>query len=153
MSRQNLILIAWAGSVGLLAGAFAFQHLGGLAPCVLCWYQRYPHMLAVIIGLVALRAKGVALPWLGALAALVSAGIGFFHLGVEAAWWPGLQQCSVDTLAGISAADLLNTEIVVGAPASCDKVPWSLFGISMAGWNVIFSTALAGIWVKAAGRA
>lgn len=153
MSRQNLILIATAGSAALLAGAFAFEYIGGLAPCILCWYQRYPHMLAVIIGLLALRAKGAALPWLGALAVLVSAGIGVFHTGVEIGLWQGLQQCSVNTLAGVSAEDLLNTDVTVGAPAACDKVAWSLFGISMAGWNVVLSTALAGIWTLAARRA
>jgi disulfide bond formation protein DsbB len=61
-----------------------------------------------------------------------------------------LQQCSVDTLSGVSAADLLNTDITVGAPASCGKVAWSLFGISMAGWNVIASAGLAGVWALAA---
>lgn len=150
MSRQNLILIATLGSAGLLAGAFAFQHFGGLAPCILCWYQRYPHFLAVLIGLLALRAKGASLPVLGALAVLTSAGIGVFHVGVEAGWWQGLAQCSVNTLAGVSAEDLLNTDVTVGAPAACDKVAWSLFGISMAGWNVILSTAIAGIWTRAA---
>lgn len=150
MTRQNLILIATLGSAGLLAGAFAFEHLGGLAPCILCWYQRYPHILAVLIGLLALRAKGLSPPVLGGLAALTSAGIGFFHVGVEAGWWQGLAQCSVNTLAGVSAEDLLNTDITVGAPAACDKVAWSFFGVSMAGWNVIISTFLASIWARAA---
>lgn len=153
MTRSNLILIALSGSAALLAGAFAFEHLGGLAPCILCWYQRYPHMLAVLIGLLALWWQSPALAWAGALAALASAGIGVFHVGVEAAWWEGLAQCSVNTLAGVSAEDLLNTDISVGAPAACGKVAWSLFGISMAGWNVVFSTALAGIWVLAARKA
>ncbi len=152
VTRANLILAAMAGSAALLAGAFAFEHFGGLVPCILCWYQRYPHFLAVLIGLVALRVQGASLPVLGALAALTSAGIGVFHVGVEADWWEGLAQCSVNTLASVSAEDLLNTDIVVGTPAACDKVAWSLFGISMAGWNVIASTTLAGLWAMAAGR-
>jgi disulfide bond formation protein DsbB len=150
MTRSNLILIAMTGSAALLAGAFAFEHFGGLAPCILCWYQRYPHFLAVLIGLVALRVKGASLPLLGALAALTSAGIGVFHVGVEAGWWEGLAQCSVNTLAGVSAEDLLNTDVSVGAPAACDKVAWSFIGISIAGWNVIASTILGAFWTMAA---
>ena len=72
-----------------------------------------------------------------------------FHVGVEQGWWEGLLQCSVYTLAGVDAADFLNTEINVGAPAACDKVAWSMFGISMAGWNVILSALLAMVWVAA----
>lgn len=151
-TRTLLILTATAGSAGLLLGALAFQHLGGLYPCVLCLWQRYPHVVAVILGLAALRVKGPALPILAALAALTSAGIGVYHVGVEQDWWAGLAQCAVNTLEGISASDLLNTDVSVGAPAACDKVAWSLFGISMPGWNVIASSLIAGLWAVVARR-
>lgn len=150
MQRSQLILLAAAGSAGLLLGALAFQYIGGLAPCVLCIYQRWPHLAALIIAVIALMRGGPVWPVLGALAVLTSAGIGVFHVGVEQEWWAGLQQCAVNTLDGVSAGDLLNTEITVGAPAACDLVAWSLFGISMAGWNVISSTLIAGIWLTAA---
>jgi disulfide bond formation protein DsbB len=104
----------------------------------------------VLIGALALKIQSPALPILGALAALTSAGVGAFHFGVEMDWWQGLAQCSVNTLSGVSATDLLNTDVTVGAPAACDKVAWSLFGISMPGWNVIASSLLAGIWLTAA---
>lgn len=150
MSRTQLILLAAGGSVALLLGALAFQYIGGLAPCILCIYQRWPHLAAVILGGIALWRGGSLWPVLGALAALTTAGIGVFHVGVEQEWWAGLQQCAVNTLEGVSAGDLLNTDITVGAPAACDKVAWSLFGISMAGWNVITSTVFAGLWLAAA---
>jgi disulfide bond formation protein DsbB len=150
MQRSHLILLAAAGSAGLLLGALAFQYIGGLAPCVLCIYQRWPHLAALIIAAIALARGGPVWPVLGALAVLTSAGIGVFHVGVEQEWWAGLQQCAVNTLEGVSAGDLLNTDVTVGAPAACDKVAWSLIGISMAGWNVISSTLIAGIWLIAA---
>lgn len=153
LTRSHLILLAAAGSAGLLLGALAFQHIGGLAPCVLCIWQRWPHLAAVVLGGLALGLGGRVWPVLGMLAALTSAGIGVFHVGVEAEWWEGLRQCAVNTLEGVSAADLLNTDITVGAPAACDKVAWSLFGISMAGWNVLSSTAFAGLWLAAARKA
>ena len=145
-----LALLAAAGSAGLLLGALAFQHLGGLAPCVLCIWQRWPHVVALGLAALYLWRKNPALAALAGLAALTSAGIGVFHVGVEQGWWEGLAQCSVNTLAGVSADDLLNTDVNVGAPAACDKVAWSLFGISMPGWNVLASTAIAGLWAMVA---
>lgn len=153
MTRTQAIWIAAGGSAALLLGALAFQHFGGLYPCILCLYQRWPHVAAVLIGAVALWRGGALWPLLGALAALTTAGIGVYHVGVESGWWAGLAQCAVNTLEGVSAGDLLNTEVTVGAPAACDKVPWSLFGISMAGWNVILSTTLAGVWLAAVRKA
>ena len=100
---------------------------------------------------IAVNALGHAHPAL--VAALTSAGVGVFHVGVEQGWWEGLLQCSVNTLAGVSAGDLLNTDVNVGAPAACDKVAWSLLGISMPGWNVISSTAVAGLWALVARKA
>lgn len=152
MTRTLLIVLAAGGSLALVLGAFAFQYWGGLAPCVLCWWQRYPHMAAVAIGLLALALRGPVLPVLGALAALTSAGIGVFHVGVEQKWWEGLASCTVNTMEGLSGADLLNTDITVGAPAACDQIAWAMWGISMPGWNVICSVLLAGLWVMAARR-
>ena len=150
LTRPSLALIALAGSAALLLGALAFQHLGGLYPCILCLWQRWPHLVALLLGLAALKWQGPALPALAGLAVLTSAGIGAYHFGVEQDWWAGLQQCAVNTLADVSSADLLNTDVSVGSPAACDKIAWSFLGLSMAGWNVLASTGLAGLWALAA---
>ena len=146
MTRTSLIWIAMLGSALLLGGAFAFQYFGGLIPCVLCIYQRWPHGVAILIGLLALRGRGAALPLLGMVAMLVTAGIGVYHAGVELGWFAGLATCTVDTLQGVSAEDLLNTDISVGKPVRCDAVPWAMLGVSMAGWNAILSGLLAIVW-------
>lgn len=152
MTRNFLILAAAGGSAALLAGALAFQYLGGMAPCALCIWQRWPHLAAVVIGSAALALPGRALPVLGALAALATAGIGGFHVGVEQGWWEGLASCSAGSIAGLSVDDLLNPNVTVAAPVRCDEIPWSLAGLSMAGWNMALSFALAAIWVMAATR-
>ena len=152
LTRQTLALTASLGSAALLVGAFAFQYIGGMAPCALCIYQRWPHAAAVIIGVVALATGWRGLLWLGALAALATAGIGGFHVGVEQGWWEGLASCSAGSIAGISTADLLNPAADVAAPVRCDEIPWSLFGLSMAGWNMLVSLGLAGLWAAAATR-
>lgn len=150
MSRRILTVIAMLGSAGMLLGALAFQYLGGLLPCVLCIYQRWPHGLAVLSGVAALMLGGRGWLYLGAVAAATTAGIGVYHAGVELALWQGLATCTVDTLQGLSGADLLNTDITLGAPVRCDAVPWSLLGISMAGWNAIISAGLSLVWLAAA---
>jgi disulfide bond formation protein DsbB len=150
LTRQSLTLIAMLGSAVLLAGAFAFQYIGGLAPCQLCLWQRWPHAAAVLIGVVALATGWRGLLWLGALAALTTAGIGVFHVGVEQGLWEGLATCTAGSISGISTADLLNPAADVAAPVRCDAIAWSLLGISMAGWNVILALGLAGLWVAAA---
>lgn len=146
---MRLVILAAGGSALLLAGAFAFQMLG-YPPCKMCLWQRWPHAIAVLIGLafVALRLRILA--WFGALATAVTSGIGFFHAGVEQGWWEGPSSCSGNaSLSGLSGAELLSTEDV--APiVMCDEIAWSLAGISMAGWNAVFSLILMLIWVRAA---
>lgn len=149
-SSRTPILLATLGSAALLGGAFAFQYIGGLAPCQLCLWQRWPHAAAILIGVVALITGWRGLAWLGALAALATAGIGVFHVGVEQLWWEGLASCTAGSIEGISTADLLDPTKDVAAVVRCDEIAWQMLGISMAGWNAILSVILAGIWVKAA---
>ena len=142
-----LVALAGLGSAAVLGGAFAFQYIGGLAPCTLCLWQRWPHAAAILIMVLALMWKPT--PWLlvlGAMAAMTTAGIGFFHVGVEQGWWEGLTSCSGGSISGISVDDLLNPNADVAAPVRCDEIAWSLFGISMAGWNMIASLGFAAIW-------
>lgn len=153
LTRPTLILTATLGSVALLGGALAFQYIGGLQPCQLCLYQRWPHAAAIVIGFVALATGWRGLAWLGALSALATAAIGVFHVGVEQLWWEGLATCTAGSISGISTADLLDPTKDVAAVVRCDEIAWSTLGISMAGWNVILSLGLAAIWAAAARRA
>ncbi len=150
LNRPMLTLIATLGSAALLGGAFAFQYIGGLAPCQLCLWQRWPHAAAILIGIIALTTGWRGLAWLGALSALATAGIGMFHVGVEQHWWEGLATCTAGSIAGISTADLLNPSVDVAPVVRCDEIAWAMLGISMAGWNVLISLGLAVVWAKAA---
>lgn len=150
MTRQNLILIAAAGSATLLLAAFGFQHIGGLWPCTLCLWQRWPHAAAVVLGVLGLALPQRIWPILGGIAVLTSAAIALFHVGVEQTWWEGLATCTADTMGNVSVEDLLNTDVTVGAPVRCDAIAWAMFGISMAGWNMLVSLGLAAVWFGAA---
>ena len=88
MTRNQLVLLGVLGSAGLLGGAFLFQYFG-YPPCAMCLWQRWPHAAAIVLGLTALAIQGRLLPLLAGLSALSTAGIGFFHTGVERNWWEG----------------------------------------------------------------
>jgi disulfide bond formation protein DsbB len=132
-----------AVGVFALAAAFAFQHLGGLAPCILCLWQRYPYGVAIALGVIAfgLAGKPQAARTLIALAGLVllaDSAIAVFHVGVEQKWWAGTPECSGNLSAGVSAEDL-KAQLLAAPVARCDEVAWSLFGISMAGYNFLLA--------------
>jgi disulfide bond formation protein DsbB len=156
MTQTRLIALATFGSAALLAGAFAFQYIGGLAPCHLCLQQRWPHAAAILIGLMALMlAKGPLVRLLavcGAFAAAATAGLGVYHTGVERGWWPGPDTCTAGgNIADLSSQDLLN-QILAAPVIRCTDVAWEMLGLSMASWNAVLSAALVVIWIMAALR-
>jgi disulfide bond formation protein DsbB len=122
----------------LLGGAYVSQYGFGLYPCEFCWWQRYPHFGAIVLASAGLATRKSALPvWLAALAIAVSGAIGAFHAGVEYGWWVGHTDCT--TVADLSGDPL---EAIMNAPlVRCDVAQWSLFGISLAGFNFLLSGA------------
>ena len=119
----------------LIAGAYVSEYGFGLYPCEMCWWQRYAHFAAMALALVSTVAVPRAFISLAALAIMVSGVIGAFHAGVEYGWWEGLTACASPVAAG---GDPL--EAIMNAPlVRCDQAPWTLFGISLAGWNALLS--------------
>ncbi len=121
----------------LMAGALGSQFVGGLYPCEMCHWQRWPHYAAIAIALVAFVAKSPmrnVLVALAALAILTSGAIGVFHAGVEYHWWAG-PPCSASG-AGLSLEEIMRAPLI-----RCDEPQWSIFGISLAGFNALFSFA------------
>jgi len=146
--QETLILLAAAGSAALLLAALAFQHLGGMAPCKLCLWQRWPHGVAAGAGVVGLVVLPGLMAAVGAVAALVTAGIGGYHAGVERGWWPGPADCAGGPVTGMNAEALFD-QIMAAPVVRCDEIPWEMFGLSMAGWNMLASLGLAVLWVMA----
>lgn len=137
-----------AASALALAGALAGEHVFGILPCVLCLYQRVPFVLgglvaAAMLGLPTtprLRRLGVALI-LVAFAA--NTAIAAYHIGVEQHWWASaVCEATADGARLVTGADLMTALTTPQRPA-CDQVSWTLFGISLAGYNFAFSLGLA----------
>lgn len=130
-------LLALAVPSALMLGALGSQYIGGLYPCEMCYWQRWPHDVAIVLALFAfgtrVRKAAHILVALAALAIMVSGAIGVFHAGVEYGWWPGITTCAT-TAAGVSLEDIMKAPVV-----RCDAPQWTLAGISLAGFNAIIS--------------
>lgn len=136
-SLSQARLLALAIPAALLAGAYGSEIFGGLYPCEMCWWQRYAHFAALPFAIAAMMFPINArqtrpLVLLAAAAIAVSGLIGAYHAGVEWKILPGFTTC---TSGGAkSLEEILKTPVV-----QCDQVQWELFGISLAGWNALFS--------------
>lgn len=149
-------LIALLLPLGLLGGALGSQYLGGLAPCEMCYWQRWPHGAAILLAGLAFTAAPASdrsrlLTLLAALAIAVSGAIGVYHAGVELGVFEGLTTCAASA-GGASTADLLN-QIMDTPLVRCDQVQFAFLGISMAGWNAILSLGGAALIAWLARRA
>lgn len=145
-------LIALAASAFMLSAAHVFETVWKLPPCALCLHQREAYWAAGSIALIAAIAERFrddvlsqrAFALLLTCAFGAGAVIGGFHFGVEYKWWPGLAACAgggnYDT-----SADLLGALSKSMDVPACDKVAWSLLGVSMAGWNTLISLGLMGV--------
>lgn len=154
ISFRMAALMVLASSVAILLGAFAFQYIGGLQPCILCWWQRYPYMATIVLSLAAAAIAPTRPPLAGVLLGLsavvflIGAGIAAFHVGVEQKWWTGTAECGAN-FGPAGTVDELRRRLLAQPVVRCDEVAWSLFGISMAGYNFLLSLALAGFAVHA----
>lgn len=142
-SRLAASLVAFAAPVLLYGGALVSQYGFGLHPCEMCYWQRWPHQAAILLALLALilrRNDGAmrTLTILAAVAIAISGAIGVFHAGVEYGFWEGLTTCSTGAAGPISLDDIMAAPIT-----RCDVPQWTLAGISLAGFNAIFSLGAA----------
>ena len=138
LARSVALLLPLA----LLGGALGSQYLGGLAPCEMCYWQRWPHAAAILLAGAAFTAapetaRARMLTFAAAAAIAISGAIGVYHAGVELGLFEGLTTCS--TMAGGGSADELLNSIMRTPLVRCDQVQFSFLGISMAGWNAIVS--------------
>lgn len=146
-SARDAALTCAAASGLLLLAALGFEYLGGLLPCQLCIWQRWPHLLVILAAALVWKSRSAAL-MLAAAGALTSAAIAFYHVGVEQKFWSGPTGCSASLDIGGDLASL--TDRLLATPVvRCDEIAWSFLGLSMAGWNMLASLAIAALALQA----
>jgi disulfide bond formation protein DsbB len=137
-----LILLA---SAAVLGTALLSQYVGGLQPCELCLYERWPYDAVLVVMLLAILSRATriirAALVLAALIFLGSSALAAYHVGVEQHWIEGPTACTGD-LGDTSSPDALLQALQGRQPVQCDVVQWSFHGISLAGLNLAVSLAL-----------
>jgi disulfide bond formation protein DsbB len=163
--RQEPFALAAAAiavvGIAAILGALVFQYGLGLAPCPLCLEQRIAYYVAiplaamVMLGVSVGASRKVLLLALAAiaLAMLWNAGLGAYHAGVEWKWWEGPRDCSGAVNSLGSARDMLR-QLETTRVVRCDEAAWRFLGLSLAGYNVLISLALAALalWGIVRGR-
>ncbi len=158
---DQALMVSALTSALLLAGAHLFESVGRLAPCDLCLDQREAHWTALSLALIGIAA-GALLKWRRAAAAtvgacalvyLVSAGLAFYHAGVENGFWPGPLTCSSGGPVDLGAGSLAGILDEKPARPSCSEAAWRFLGVSMAGYNLLLSAGLFALCFVAAGKA
>ena len=147
-----------AASAIVLGTALLSQYWGGLAPCELCLMQRWPWAAAIVISLVVvLVGERAGLAWIALLFGLVfaiSVVLAFYHVGVEQHWFAGPTACTASE-GGAMTVEQMKQQILGTAPVLCDRPAWTLFGVSLAGWNLLASLIMTGCclaaWLHARG--
>jgi len=145
-------LLVAAGGAATILGAYFFQYILGIAPCPLCLEQRIPYYVAIPLALVAAIAalRGAPRPLVGGglvllvIAMLINAGLGVYHAGVEWKFWEGPRDCS-GPISNFGNAGSLLQQMETTSVVRCDEAAWRFLGLSLAGYNVLISLALAAI--------
>ena len=142
-------------SLAVVGAALLSQYWGGLQPCELCLYERWPYYAVAALALVALavgrRDLSRAALVLAALIFVASAALAFYHVGVEQHWFAGPTACTGPAL-DMSSPDALRAQLLATPPVRCDAVQWSWFGVSLAGFNLMASLLLVLASLVAAAR-
>jgi disulfide bond formation protein DsbB len=156
LPRAAVVLLVL--SLASLLFVLIMQYGFGFNPCILCLWQRVPYAVTAVMAAALVVQPRLGRPYgqlsIYALAGiafvyLAGAGLAFFHTGVERHWWVGTSSCSTHPLAGGSAADLREA-LLHTVTARCDEISWSLFGLSMTNYNLLWSLGLAVVATLAA---
>lgn len=144
LRADRIAIAAGAGGACLVLGALGFQYIGGIAPCEMCHWQRWAHIAAAIVGIIGgatVKRESTArtLAFTAIAFVLISGLIGAYQTGTEYHILPGPAACTGHRY--ILGSNMPPPEV------QCDVVTWSLFGLSMASYNALFSFLIAALGV------
>jgi disulfide bond formation protein DsbB len=134
--RPQLVIVD--ASILALTIALISQYGFDFHPCELCIYQRWAYGAVILFALLSFKFRKVYYLMLASLIALC--GLAAFHFGIEQKWWEGFSTCSSSFESG--TLEELKAQIMAAPVVRCDEATWFFLGLSMAGWNVLYSAAL-----------
>ena len=148
MSRIRLAYSLAIISLVSLFLAFYLQIEIGLVPCKLCVWQRWPHVINILIIAIflTLPKKQNILILAGLINMILGTLLAGYHFGLEEGYWNNVFSCSgPQDIEGLSSKQLLS--MLKSTPiSSCENAQWSIFGFSLAGLNFMISCILLLMW-------
>ncbi|MEZ5647766.1 MAG: disulfide bond formation protein B [Alphaproteobacteria bacterium] len=148
-------LLLALGSGLLLIGAFGFQYIGGLSPCTLCLWQRFPYAATLLLGLIAaFSTRGKVqriLILVMATLFFANSALALYHAGVEWKILPGPTACTGGG-GGAETIEDLKRRLAGTHVVRCDEAPWVFLGLSLAGWNAIAAFGLGVLALRSSRR-
>lgn len=145
LKNVNLILFLFFSASLIIA--FAAEAFYKIRPCHLCLYIRYLYWL--VLSLTALRLRwpfSGLLRWGQFFTVLSALALSGFHAGVEKKWWEAPAVCSNPVLENDTnkvsmtvqqRIAMIRQNIESAEIIRCDRVNWSILGVSVTVWNTI----------------
>ena len=139
---KNLYYISYCFIFSLIAILFAlyYQYIENYPPCELCIYQRFPYYSIIAMSLLffVFKKNFNIISSLIIIAVIISFLLSIAHAGVELGFWEIKSSCS-NNIKDFNDIEELRSFLEDVPITKCDQIIWSYKGISMAGYNVIFS--------------
>tara|TARA_Y100000590_G_C15248552_1_gene836611 strand:+ start:196 stop:681 length:486 start_codon:yes stop_codon:yes gene_type:complete len=140
-----LNLFFFSTSLIILLIVYYLEFFLNYKPCELCIYQRIPYLMIVLLSISYLLIKNISIKkkifFLYILIFFSSLILSTYHFGIENNLWQAITECETDKENMTNNEDiknyLLNKNYI-----SCSDVLFKLFGISLAGYNIVISFIL-----------
>ena len=145
-SALNLIFFF---SLFVILAAYFIEYVLGHKPCSLCFAERIPYLLSILLIILTMILKKFEKITLILLSLFFIFGtlVSFYHFGIEQGLFSESFICNIiGNSENLSKEDLL--EQIKQTPVSCKDVTFRIFGLSLATINTVISLALSVITIK-----
>ena len=138
LNKKNFYLFILFYSLLAIFFALYVEYILNYNPCKLCLYQRIPYIIAIFISFIGYNYfKNNKILILIIIIFSISFLVSGYHYGIENNFFEEFSGCTTNSLEIIDKTELLkslNDNVV-----SCKDTNFKLFGISLAGINLLFS--------------
>ena len=147
---NNVFLIVIFVIISLtIISVLIIQYWLGHEPCKLCFYERIPYFLSILLLIkILLFKKNEKITLLILSLVFVSSStLAFYHFGIEQGFFSESLVCATGDLSKtLSKAELLQQ--LKQNSISCKDVSFRILGLSLAAINTIFSLVLSVIFIR-----
>ena len=147
---NNIFLIVILAIISItIISALIIQYWLGHEPCKLCFYERIPYFLSILLLIKILffkKYEKISLLILS-LVFVGSTALASYHYGIEQGFFSESLACKVEDLSKILSKEQLVEQLKQNS-VSCKNVSFKILGLSLATINTIFSLFLSVIFIK-----